>query len=519
MVKECTEQDRAALMAYLKQEPVYNTFMLADIEDFGFNEKFQTVYMDVEQGECLGVYLCFYNSLILYSKDGNMNIPFLEQLFSWYIPDVVMGKIENVRMVQRVLPDYHIEARGLYLFKDADCLVQENPEIRQASGEDIDDIFAFLQSIPELRSLYRSKQMIADRIHNNNGIHCLIRENGKIIAHANSTAECEETVMIGGVAVAPGYRGRGLASQIVSALCRQILAKEKRPCLFCSQEEAHNLYYNIGFRRAGDWGTLTELPAQQPEEEEIKKEESQKENVRAEKSETKVRLPSYIPVYNQLYSDIISGVYEKGSMLPSETVLAEKYCVSRNTLRQALTILTQDGHIYKHQGKGTYVSYDKDKKSKEKIYNFLLEDALEDIVHISMDFNIGQPTQIARQKLGLSEGEEVLASNNVYKSEDGPIGQSFLQIPVSILEESGVDMESQEDLLEFMDWNIYRKAVEADVSIQIVEADEQVIPYLEVEEGTSLLHIEQVLYDWENRAIGRIKYYFRSGKYQIQYRL
>lgn len=508
MIRECKEQDRPVLLAYLKQEPVYNTFILADIEDFGFDEKFQTVYMDEEQGVCRGVYLCFYNTFILYSKDENINISFLEQLFSWYIPDVVMGKIEDVKIVRRILSDYRMEIKPLYLFDDAARLEEEETNIQQATEEDVDDIFGFLQGIPEMRGLYASRQMIGDQIHKNLGVHYLIRENGRIIAHANSTAECEDTVMIGGVAVDFDARGKKLASRIVSALCREILAKDKIPCLFCSRKKEHNLYYRIGFKCVGEWATLVKEEAQKVEIKETK-----------EVSETKGRLPSYIPVYNELYSDIMSGFYEKGSILPPETVLSEKYHVSRNTLRQALTILSQDGYIYKHQGKGTYVSYDKDKKYKEKIYNFLSEDALEEIVHISMDYNFGPPTQIAREKLGLSQDEKVLASNNVYESEEGPIGQSFLQIPQSILAECEADIDSNESLLKLMDKDIYKKAAEAEVSIQLVEADEQVTPYLGVDSGVLLLHIEQVLYDRENRAISRIKYYFCPGKYQIQYRL
>lgn len=70
-----------------------------------------------------------------------------------------------------------------------------------------------------------------------------------------------------------------------------------------------------------------------------------------------------------------------------------------------------------------------------------------------------------------------------------------------------------------MDQDIYRKAENAQVNIQVIEADEQVIPYLGVKPKAPLLHIEQLLYDEGNRAIGRIKYYFRLGKYQIQCRL
>ena len=123
--------------------------------------------------------------------------------------------------------------------------------------EDVDDIFAFLQSIDELRHLYTSKQMIVDRIEKNCGVHYIIRRDGKIIAHANSAAQCEATTMIGGVSTAPKERGQGLGGQVVSRLCRDILAKGKTPCLFSIRGEEHNLYHRIGFQKIGEWGTLT----------------------------------------------------------------------------------------------------------------------------------------------------------------------------------------------------------------------------------------------------------------------
>ncbi len=515
MVRECTEKDKEQLLAYLKEEAVYNTFLLADIEDFGFEETFQTVYMDEEQGEIKGVYLCFYQNFLLYCRENEVNISFLEQLFSNYEPDVVMGKTQTVQIVQRILTEHVLESRGLYLFSDPSCLETDNSEIYAAGPEDVDDIFAFLQSIDELRHLYTSKQMIADRIEKNCGVHYIIRKNGEIIAHANSAAQCEATTMIGGVSTAPDERGKGLGGQVVSRLCRDILAKGKTPCLFSVQGEEHNLYHRIGFQKIGEWGTLTK--AVKDVQETVKKE--QEKDLETEKKKTQKKgMPSYIPIYNQLYEDIVSGTYEKGSLLPSEHILAEKYHVSRNTLRQALTILNQDGYIYKKQGKGTFVSYDSEKKEKDKIYNFLSEDALESITHIDIDYNFGLPTKIAQIKLQLADGEEVLASNNVYVGENGPIGQSFLQIPIAILKENQIDVESEEQLLEFMNKGVYGLASETEMSVQIMEADEQVVPFLEIDEKTPLLHFEQLLFDKKQKPYARIKYYFRSGKYQIQCR-
>ena len=515
MVRKCREKDRETLISYLKQEAVYNTFMLADISDFGFDEEFQTVYMDEEEGRMKGVYLCFYKNLILYSRENEVNSSFLEKLFSEFVPDLVMGKTENVACVQKILKDYIEESKILYLLEEPEKLVKEKVNIQKAQPEDADAIFDFLQSIPEMRQLYTSKEMIENRIQKKCGTHYIVKEGEKLIAHANSAAECDYTVMIGGVATAPSHRGQKFASQLVSRLCRDILEKGKQPCLFGSRGEEHNLYVRIGFRKVGFWGTLVKPETTQCKVTVQKKiQETMLEKDDSEKKSRK--LPSYIPIYNRLYDDIVQGVYEKGSLLPSENVLSEKYHVSRNTLRQALTILNQDGYIYKKQGKGTYVSYDSEKKQKDKIYNFLTEDALDEIVRITMDYNFGPPTRIAKKKLELKDGEEVLASNNVYESEQGPVGQSFLQIPMYILEEHGVSRDSEKELLTLMNEKVYQLAAQVEMSIQIMEADEQVVPYLKVEPGTALLHFEQLLFDKNHVPIARIKYYFCQGKYQIQ---
>ena len=227
--------------------------------------------------------------------------------------------------------------------------------------------------------------------------------------------------------------------------------------------------------------------------------------------------PSYLPIYDLLHDDIVKGVYPSGSLFPSENVLSEKYNVSRNTLRQALAILHQDGLIHKQQGKGTVVIYSGESAKKNKYYNYVREDALEEITDISIDYNYGLPTHIAKRKLQMEEGKEVLASNNVYKNGSGPVGQVFLQIPVEILEEERVPADSETALTYFMDSAIYKLAASAEVSVQLMEADEQVVPYLNVEPGTVLLHMEQLLKDKMQRPVARIKYYLCLGKHQIQY--
>lgn len=506
MVIRCGEEMREKLLRYLEEETVYNTFLLADICNFGFDKEFQTVYAEVEAGDILGVYLTFYQNLIIYSKKDLINVEFLSELFTCWAPSVVMGKFSNVKAVEELLPDFQMEEKQLYLLKDDSGLMEENEHDIQAVPGDEDDIYKFLMEFPQLRTLYASREMIGDRLKNQDGIHYYREEKGRIIAHVNSAAKSNKTMMIGGVAVDPEYRGQKLASALVSRICRRILKEGKQPCLFSDRNEEHNLYTRLGFGKIGIWGTL------------LKKDEKlESDIVMIEKAEQK--LPSYIPVYNRMYQDLIDGVYEKDSLLPSETVLAAAYKVSRNTLRQALTILCQDGYIYKRQGKGTYVSYDCHRRKISNIYNFLVDCAKEPIHHVTIDYNVGVPTLIAKEKLRLGLGEEILASNNVYWSEEAPVGQAFLQVPVSLLKNLGISLDSEEALKQFMKAHLYQQAVTGEMTIQVAQADEQVVSYMKIAEGTVLLHIEQILYGREGLPAARVKYYFLPEKYQVDCRL
>ncbi|MBQ7281740.1 MAG: winged helix-turn-helix transcriptional regulator, partial [Spirochaetales bacterium] len=53
----------------------------------------------------------------------------------------------------------------------------------------------------------------------------------------------------------------------------------------------------------------------------------------------------YEAVYNELLKSIQNGDFLPGEKLLAESDLAAKFNVSRNTLRQAITLLVQDGYL------------------------------------------------------------------------------------------------------------------------------------------------------------------------------
>lgn len=71
---------------------------------------------------------------------------------------------------------------------------------------------------------------------------------------------------------------------------------------------------------------------------------------------TKNNIPQYRKVYEVLRSQIESGVYVPGDLIPSENELKDAYEVARPTIRNALDHLVADGFIQKQQGKGSIVT-------------------------------------------------------------------------------------------------------------------------------------------------------------------
>ena len=94
--------------------------------------------------------------------------------------------------------------------------------------------------------------------------------------------------------------------------------------------------------------------------------------------------PLYLQVKDVLMKRIEDEIYQNGETLPTETNLAEEFGTSVTTIRQALTLLVNDGMLVKKPGKGTFVSK---QKTKLTLYSWIPEtqrgaDILQDVINL-----------------------------------------------------------------------------------------------------------------------------------------
>lgn len=230
-------------------------------------------------------------------------------------------------------------------------------------------------------------------------------------------------------------------------------------------------------------------------------------------------VPTYVSVYNSLYSDIINGEYIEEQSLPSEMCLAKKYGVSRNTLRQALAILSEDGLIIKLQGKGTIVAKRTETTFLKNNFNPMTHLSVDTITDVDYYYNFNPPTEIARDSLELQPNDIILASNNIYRADETAVGFSFVQIPTKYFDELQVDSSCEDDIKLLINEKIFENTLKSNMSIKLIFANEIEVSYLGVEEHTPLLLIESVMYNMKLQPFARCKFYFIPKQYKVRFQI
>jgi GntR family transcriptional regulator, arabinose operon transcriptional repressor len=84
-------------------------------------------------------------------------------------------------------------------------------------------------------------------------------------------------------------------------------------------------------------------------------------------SNSGARTPKYQQICDHLYAEIRSGRLAPGDALPTEASLGQTLGMSRNTVRQALGKLEDDGVIQRIQGRGTFVTTEQQRHSRQKL--------------------------------------------------------------------------------------------------------------------------------------------------------
>lgn len=126
--------------------------------------------------------------------------------------------------------------------------------------------------------------------------------------------------------------------------------------------------------------------------------------------------PSYRQLAMKLRYEITEDSWAPGEQLPSMRQLGEQFRVSSTTVRRAIAILTAEGLVHTEQGKGTYISGDKNNHRRGRDVEAHIRNKAEyledlgDVTYLACTLQTSDAT--VRRVLRKLVAEGLLRSNN-----------------------------------------------------------------------------------------------------------
>ncbi len=232
-----------------------------------------------------------------------------------------------------------------------------------------------------------------------------------------------------------------------------------------------------------------------------------------------MNIPIYQIIENDIKNQIIDGKLKEGDLILSENQLSELYSVSRMTVRQALNSLVNDGYLYRHKGKGTFVSKRKIEKSIHGVRGFTdeMKDLGIEVRNEVIHFSTITPAKKIQDALFLDEGEEVYYVERIRYGDEIPILFEALYIPVNLYKDLTIDKMSQS----FYDYTEKEKRYQISHCLQSIEAqlpNEEQAKRLKITKNTPILKITRNTFLNNGRPFEYVVSNYRSDQYRfVQY--
>jgi GntR family transcriptional regulator len=229
-----------------------------------------------------------------------------------------------------------------------------------------------------------------------------------------------------------------------------------------------------------------------------------------------IELPTRQPplsdqVYEIILKEISSGGFPPGSLLPSENQLAERFQVSRPTIRAAFARLAERGYVRRQRGVGTFVT--ESPSIMNPLYQFL--DVSERIEmrgsrpgFIQLDAEMVQAGERIADLLGLPTESEVLRIRKVFTADDVPIIHFVNYIPPQVFQacltlEQAMEPGATEPFFTFFDQGCSRRIyyLASIIRPQVIGRAKLPPLFKELDPDMPILVVEDVGFDNEDHPV------------------
>ncbi|MBA9896204.1 GntR family transcriptional regulator [Burkholderia cepacia] len=231
--------------------------------------------------------------------------------------------------------------------------------------------------------------------------------------------------------------------------------------------------------------------------------------------------PLYVQIKDTLRARILDGAYAPHSRMPSEHELCAAFGVSRITVRQALGDLQKEGLLFKLHGKGTFVSKPKAFQNVTSLQGFAeaMSSMGYEIVNQVRSVRTVKADRHLATKLNVPEGAPLVEIHRVRLLNREPVSLEQTWVPEALGKRlAGADLATR-DIFLVLENDCGIPLGHADVSIDAILADDEIVDALQVEESSPVLRIERLTHDASGAPIDYEYLYFRGDAFQYRLRI
>ncbi|MCX5909267.1 MAG: GntR family transcriptional regulator [Deltaproteobacteria bacterium] len=227
-------------------------------------------------------------------------------------------------------------------------------------------------------------------------------------------------------------------------------------------------------------------------------------------------VPLYFQINDILLKKIKAEEFKTHQQIPTEEELTATFQVSRMTVRQAISKMVTEGILYRKRGHGTFVAEPKLERKVAKLTSATvdMEEAGLKPGAIILHKKIMTPNEEERNILGLRPKEHVLEILRLRLANDQPIAIGRAVIPLKKYPDLvQANLDGVVSLTQYMEQNCGCRIAYADQKIKAMNANAQQARLLKIKKGTSVVHLNRVIFDYDRDPIGIFESFYRGDRY------
>ncbi|MBE6499011.1 MAG: GNAT family N-acetyltransferase [Methanobrevibacter thaueri] len=258
MLKKVEKTEEKLIKNYIGTEYHKCLYLYLDLIKYGLNNENLKFWLNIHNHETKGVILKYYSGMHIFSKNHDCNLNEIIELITEENPTIICAEKKIIEKLSKQLQNEKYIAEYGWVRVLSQYCNYDTTSVEKANENDLKEIAQLIinDHMGEFYDLEELISQMKERIDDNYSRNYIIKENGKIISNASTTAEIDKIAVLSNVITNETQRGKGLATKVCSKLCNDLIKEGKNVYLINYTDESIGLYDKLGFEISCEIGKL-----------------------------------------------------------------------------------------------------------------------------------------------------------------------------------------------------------------------------------------------------------------------